>query len=78
VGEGYVGIEGEATVHVRFAPNGAVSEIGARPPGMTPQEWFNTLSRSCADCYRALPGGRGLFKIESRKLIELQTHSKAD
>jgi hypothetical protein len=50
-------------IHVRFAPDGSVTEIGARPETLSPQEWFNWLSRNAADCYKALAGGRGYFRL---------------
>lgn len=68
----------EVMVHVRFAADGSVSEIGARPPGVAPQEWFNALSSECADVFRALSGGRGLFRIESGRLSELQARTAVD
>ena len=59
-------------IHVRFAPNGSVVEIGERPEAATPQDWFNTLSIKAADCYRALAGGRGVFRIPAAELSALQ------
>lgn len=50
-------------IHVRFAPNGTVVEIGERPKGFTPQEWFNRLSDRAGDHYRTLAGGRGMFRL---------------
>lgn len=58
----------EVTVHVRFAPDGTVSEIGFRPAGTTPQAWFVALSRSRPGSFRALTGGRGLFVLPSATL----------
>jgi hypothetical protein len=48
-------------IHVRFAPNGTVIEISERPPGVSPQDWFNTLSDKAGMEYQALSGGRGVF-----------------
>lgn len=31
-------------IHVRFMPNGSVSEIGERPAEHTPQQWFDFLN----------------------------------
>ncbi len=59
-------------IHVRFAPNGTVSEISARPGAITDQEWFNYLSRNTADCYESLSGGRGLFRVPSEQLAALK------
>jgi hypothetical protein len=50
-------------IHVRFAPDGTVVEIGERPPALTPQEWFHRLSLETTDRYQALSGGRGLFRL---------------
>ncbi len=68
-----VRVASEVTVHVRFAPDGSVSEIGARPAEATPQGWFNTLSANCATSFRALTGGRGIFVVAAEKLSALQT-----
>jgi hypothetical protein len=65
--------ENQVTVHVRFAPDGSVAEIGARPAEATPQKWFNTLSANCAASFRALTGGRGIFVVAAEKLSALQT-----
>ena len=51
-------------IHVRFHPSGAVLEIGERPKGKNPQEWFDFLSeRVGAECYQAFSGGRGVFRM---------------
>jgi hypothetical protein len=50
-------------IHVRFAPDGAVTEIGERPTSTPPQEWFNALTEKAGDAYQALSGGRGLFRV---------------
>ncbi|TCT07875.1 hypothetical protein [Aquabacter spiritensis] len=50
-------------LHVRFAPNGSVVEISERPPTLSPQDWFNTLSFKAADAYQTLAGGRGVFRL---------------
>jgi hypothetical protein len=65
-------VESEVTIHVRFSPDGAVSEIGARPAGATPQEWFNALSANCGEFFRAMSGGRGIFRVAAEKLGDLQ------
>ena len=68
-----VKLENKVTVHVRFAPDGSVSEIGACPAEATPQKWFNTLSANCATSFRALTGGRGVFVVAAEKLSSLQS-----
>lgn len=62
---------GEAVVlvHVRFAPDGTVTEIGERPAESTPQQWFNRLSDACQGHYQPLSGGRGMFR-ETRATID--------
>lgn len=59
-------------IHVRFAPNGAVTEIGERPIALSAQEWFNHLSRATSNGYEALSGGRGLFRIDSGQVDALK------
>lgn len=60
-------------IHVRFAPNGTVTEISERPDVMSDQDWFNYLSRNTANCYESLSGGRGLFRVPTEELITLKT-----
>ncbi len=56
--------EQKVVIHVRFAPNGDVVEIGERPKGKNPQEWFDILSeRFGGEHYLGLSGGRGVFKL---------------
>jgi hypothetical protein len=43
-------------IHVRFAPNGEVTEIGERPAGTTAQGWFNRLSQHSGNGYQPLSG----------------------
>jgi hypothetical protein len=50
-------------VHVRFAPNGAVTEISEQPAALSPQEWFNFLSYKAANVYQPLAGGRGVYRL---------------
>ena len=61
--------EAMVLVHVRFAPDGSVTEIGERPAGATPQKWFDTLSEELKGQYQPLSGGRGVFR-ETRTRIE--------
>ena len=55
-------------IHVRFSPNGAVTEIGERPAAVSAQEWFNHLSNTTLDTYQSLSGGRGLFRLQPDQL----------
>ncbi len=50
-------------IHARFAPNGAVVEIGERPATLTPQDWFYFLLGKAGNAYQALSGGRGVFRL---------------
>jgi hypothetical protein len=60
-------------IHVRFAPNGTVTEIGERPEALTAQQWFNRLTGSTTNCYEAFSGGRGLFRIPREQLQQLKS-----
>ncbi len=55
-------------IHVRFAPNGAVTEISERPECSTPQDWFDHLTRTAGTSFQALSGGRGIFRIPDADL----------
>jgi len=59
-------------IHVRFAPNGTVTEIGERPAGRAAQEWFNRLSRHPANGYQPLSGGRALFRLARPEIESLK------
>jgi len=65
----------DVVVHVRFASDGTVAEIGERPSDLTPQQWFDRLSDGLSgEAYRTYAGGRGVFKtvreqIESLKAV---------
>jgi hypothetical protein len=59
-------------IHVRFAPNGGVTEISERPAALTPQDWFDTLSTRAGNSYQPLAGGRGIFRVTSDELVTLK------
>lgn len=59
-------------IHVRFSPDGAVTEIGERPASLDPQQWFGKLSDKVGSDYQALSGGRGVFRLTSDELAALQ------
>jgi hypothetical protein len=59
-------------IHVRFAPDGTVTEIGERPGDVSAQEWFNRLSRDTHNGYQSLSGGRGLFRVSAQQLGALK------
>jgi hypothetical protein len=62
----------ECLIHVRFNPNGTISEIGECPAGVTVQNWFRYLSQHTRNCYQALAGGRGLFKLPRTEVETLK------
>jgi hypothetical protein len=62
-------------IHLRFAPNGTVVEIGERPEGLSPQEWFNFLSQAAGDAYQPFSGGRGVFRLGRGKIDALKAES---
>ncbi len=53
----------DVLIHVRFAPNGAVVEIGERPAGLSGQDWFFLLSDKAGNAFQPLAGGRGVFRL---------------
>jgi hypothetical protein len=61
--------EDKVVVHVRFAPNGDVVEVGERVSGKNPQEWFDFLANMYGDKhYLGLFGGRGVFRLTKEQL----------
>ena len=59
-------------IHVRFAPNAAVVEIGERPAELSPQDWFFFLSDKAGNAYQALSGGRGVFRLTRSQVDALK------
>ncbi|MFY9629116.1 MAG: hypothetical protein WAK03_13330 [Methylocystis sp.] len=59
-------------IHVRFAPDGTVSEIGERPASLSAQQWFNTLSAKFAMDFESLSGGRGVYRIAAEDIEALK------
>jgi hypothetical protein len=59
-------------IHVRFAPDGFVEEIGEKPDTISPQEWFKRLNDKAGDVFQPLAGGRGVFRVESERLAALK------
>lgn len=55
-------------IHVRFYPDGSVSEIGERPFSLSNQQWFDKLSNTYASDFMSLSGGRGAFKLTPEEL----------
>jgi len=64
--------ETEIVIHVRFAPDGSVAAIGEQPVSLSAQEWFNRLSLNARNAYRALAGGRGVFRITRAEVEALK------
>lgn len=65
----------ECLIHLRFNPDGTVAEIGERPSGSTPQQWFTLLSHSTLNRYQALAGGRGLFRLPKAEVDKLKAEA---
>lgn len=65
--------DGQVMIHVRFAADGSVTEIGERPAGLSPQDWFNRLSTNGGNFYQSLSGGRGVFRIIRSQVDALTT-----
>lgn len=66
------------TLHVRFAPDGTVAEIGERPVGLTPQQWFDKLSEAIGmKAYQTFAGGRGVFKVARDQIEALKNQAAA-
>jgi hypothetical protein len=64
---------GRVMIHVRFSPDGSVTEISERPAGTAPQDWFNRLSDKAGTSYQTLSGGRGVFRLAPAELDALKT-----
>jgi hypothetical protein len=62
-------------IHVRFAPNGAVVEIGERPAALSGQDWFYLLSDKAGAVYQPLSGGRGVFRLTREQVDALEAES---
>lgn len=68
--------EDQVVVHVRFAPNGDVVEVGERVKGKNPQEWFDFLAAKYGDKhYLGLSGGRGVFRLTKEQLEKAKTEA---
>jgi hypothetical protein len=68
--------DSQVMIHVRFSADGSVTEISEKAAGLSPQDWFNRLSRSAGNCYQPLSGGRGVFRI-ARDEVEALTKADA-
>jgi hypothetical protein len=65
----------EVILHVRFAPSGAVVEIGERPPALSPQQWYEILCAKAGTSYQPLAGGRAVFRLTRAELEALKADS---
>jgi hypothetical protein len=59
-------------IHVRFAPDGRVTEIGERPASVEPHAWFDLLTNKVGGSYQPLSGGRGVFRVTRDEITALQ------
>jgi hypothetical protein len=62
-------------IHLRFAPNGTVVEIGERPTALSPQQWFDRLSLKYGNAYQVFAGGRGIFRLTRAEIDALNADS---
>ena len=65
--------EVQVMIHVRFAPDGTVTEIGERPASVTAQAWFNRLSQTTGVGYQALSGGRGVYRLSRSEVDSIKS-----
>ena len=63
----------EVLIHVRFSPDGTVTDIGERPAAATPQIWFDRMAVKFGATYQPLSGGRGLFRVARGELDSFKT-----
>ncbi len=66
----------ETIIHVRFSNDGSVVEIGELPEAVSPQGWFTRLSYEAGAHYRALAGGRGVFRLSRSDLDALKAAAR--
>jgi hypothetical protein len=59
-------------IHVRFAPDGNVTEIGERPAGTSAQAWFNHLCLQTGNAFEALSGGRAVFRLPAELVATMK------
>ena len=59
-------------IHVRFAPDGTVTEIGERPASLSAQQWYDRLSANFAMAFQALSGGRGVYRVTTEEVEALK------
>lgn len=59
-------------IHVRFAPDGTVFEIGERPLSLSADQWFAKLSEKAGSAFETLSGGRGVFRLTGDEIEALK------
>jgi hypothetical protein len=64
--------DAEVMIHVRFAPDGTVTEISERPAEAAPQRWFNFLTEKVGTTFQPLSGGRGVFRVARAAVDEMR------
>ncbi len=69
--------ESKTLIHVRFAADGSVTEIGERPAELSPQAWFDTLSLRAGSSYQPLSGGRAVFRLTPAEIAALRPAAAA-
>jgi len=60
-------------IHVKFAPDGSVVDIGERPEALSPQQWFDALCKHTAGGYQPLAGGRALYQLPRTEIDSLKS-----
>jgi hypothetical protein len=62
-------------IHARFGNDGVVTEIGERPANLSPPQWFQRLCEAFPLDYRAMAGGRGVFRVSKSKVEALRAEA---
>ncbi|CAN1722253.1 KTSC domain-containing protein [Hyphomicrobium sp. 1Nfss2.1] len=57
----------DVLLHVRYSPDASIFFIDSCPPCLGSDDWLKLLLAEASDCYRALAGGRGFFRIPSER-----------
>jgi len=57
----------DVLLHVRYSPDSSIFFIDSCPSCLSSDAWLKLLLTEASDCYRALAGGRGFFRIPSER-----------
>jgi len=57
----------DVLLHVRYSPDASIFFIDSCPSCLSSDDWLKLLLAEASDCYRALAGGRGFFRIPSER-----------